>query len=99
MAKHATRWVTRVARTSDAMDLPRNIFKRTPRGIARGLKASVLKSGRSRGTKFQSAMSMLNLYINRAGRALTSADRRRLEAAKPELRRAFGRDGKPCRAA
>jgi hypothetical protein len=36
-------------------------------------------------------MSMLNLYINRAGRSLASADKRRLEATKAELRRVFGR--------
>jgi hypothetical protein len=36
-------------------------------------------------------MSMLNLYVNRAGRSLGAADRRRLEAAKRELRKVFGR--------
>jgi uncharacterized protein DUF3175 len=85
-------WVRRVAETSDAMDLPRGIFKRSPAGIARGLKTSVERSRRPRArTKLQSAMGMLNLYANRAGRSLPAADRRRLEAAKRELRRAFGR--------
>jgi Protein of unknown function (DUF3175) len=84
-------WVRRVADTSDAMDLPRGIFKHSPSAIARGLKRSVLKSRRTKGTKFQSAMSMLNLYINRSGRALSRADRSRLEATKEELRKAFGR--------
>jgi hypothetical protein len=78
------------------MDLPRGIFKRSPGGIARGLKASVERSRRTKGrTKFQSAMGMLNLYVNRAGRALPSADRRRLEAAKRELRKVFGRPATP----
>jgi hypothetical protein len=95
MARRRHSWVRKVAETSDAMDLPRDIFKRSPPGIARGLKESVLRSRRTRGTKFQSAMSMLNLYINRAGRQLSGADRRRLEAAKPELRRAFGRSPEP----
>ena len=36
-------------------------------------------------------MSMLNLHVNRAGRNLRRADRVRLEAAKVELRRVFGR--------
>jgi hypothetical protein len=85
-------WVRKVAETSDAMDLPPGIFKRAPRSIARGLKTSVERSRRTKGrTKFQSAMSMLTLYINRAGRSLPSSDRRRLEAAKAELRRVFGR--------
>jgi len=36
-------------------------------------------------------MSMLNLYINRAGRNLSARQRRVLERAKGELRLAFGR--------
>lgn len=84
-------WVQRVRETSNAMDLPPGIFRRSPQAIARGLRQSVLRSRRTRGSKFQSAMSMLNLYINRAGRALAKADRRRLEAAKRELRKLFGR--------
>jgi hypothetical protein len=81
----------RVAERSDAMDLPRGIFTRSSLQIAQGLKRSVLQSRRTKGTKFQSAMSMLNLYVNRAGRSLSSADRRRLERAKGELRKIFGR--------
>ncbi|HEV8641441.1 MAG TPA: DUF3175 domain-containing protein [Methylomirabilota bacterium] len=77
-------WVQRVRETSDAMDLPLGIFKRSPKEIARGLKQSVLRSRRTKGTKFQSAMSML-------GRSLARQDRQRLEAAKIELRRIFGR--------
>jgi hypothetical protein len=74
------------------MDLPPGIFKRSPRDIARGLKKSVEASARTKGrTKFQSAMSMLNLHVNRSGRNLSGADRRRLESAKRELRKAFGR--------
>jgi hypothetical protein len=84
-------WVRRVQETSNAMDLPPGIFKRSPSGIARGLEQSVLRSRRTKGTKFQSAMSMLNLYINRTGRKLSGKDRKRLEAAKDELRKLFGR--------
>jgi hypothetical protein len=36
-------------------------------------------------------MSMLNFYINRAGRKLPKARRARLEAAKNELRGLYGR--------
>src|SRR5215470_9993489 len=82
-------WVRDVAGRSDAMDLPRGIFKGTPVEIARGLRRSALRSTRTKGTKFQSAMSMLNLYANRAGRSLGARDRRRLERAKIELRRIF----------
>ncbi len=95
------RWVRQVAETSNAMDLPPGIFKRGPRALASGLKRSVLRSRRTKGGKFQSAMSMLSLYINRMGRKLARRDRRRLDAAKQELRRAFGREprGKAKRAA
>jgi hypothetical protein len=40
-------------------------------------------------------MSMLNFYLNRAGSNLRPRDRRRLEAAKGELRLVFGREKKP----
>ena len=89
-AKRRGSWVRKVAERSDAMDLPRGIFKGSPAAIARGLKRSALRSRRTKGTKFQSAMSMLNLYVNRAGRSLSAAERRRLERAKVELRKIFG---------
>jgi hypothetical protein len=90
-AQRRGRWVRKVAETSDAMDLPPGIFKSSPAAIARGLKRSVLRSRRTKGTKFQSAMSMLNLYVNRAGRSLSASDGRRLARAKDELRKVFGR--------
>jgi len=90
-AKPRGSWVRKVAERSDAMDLPRGIFKGSPAAIARGLKRSALRSRRTKGTKFRSAMSMLNLYVNRAGRSLSGAERRRLERAKVELRKLFGR--------
>src|SRR5919109_4558084 len=85
-------WVRHVQETSNAMDLPSGIFKGSSQAIAGGLKRSVERSRRTKGrTKFQSAMSMLNLYANRAGRALSVKDRRRLQSAKHELRRLYGR--------
>jgi hypothetical protein len=58
---------------------------------ATSLKRSAETSERRKGRPLQSAMSMLNFYINRAGRNLSSARKRLLERAKPELRKAFGR--------
>jgi hypothetical protein len=84
-------WVRHVREHSDAMDLPPGIFTREPAAIARGLRRAVLRSRRTKGTKFQSAMSMLNLFVNRAGRKLPRRDRARLDAAKKELRQVFGR--------
>ena len=100
MPRTSLRWVQRVQETSNAMDLPPGIFTRSPRGIATGLKQAVTKSRRTKGrSKLQSAMSMLNLHINRSGRTLKRADRARLEAAKGELRRAFSRKTRGRRAA
>jgi hypothetical protein len=49
-------------------------------------------SGRRRkGTPYQSAMSMLNFYLNRAGRRLPVLQKRVLERAKGELRKLFER--------
>ncbi len=94
------RGVQRVRETSDAMDLPRGIFNRSAAGIARGLERALTLSRRIRGTKFPSAMSMLNLYINRTGQKLPASKRARLEAAKRERRRLFhrttGRKARTC---
>ncbi len=89
--KKTNYWVHRVQETSNAMDLPEGIFTWSPPAIARGLKKAVLESTRTKGTKFQSAMSMLNFYINRAGTKLPAKDKERLEQAKIELRKVFGK--------
>ena len=49
-------------------------------------------SGRRKGSPYQSAMSMLTFYINRAGSQLDDGQREVLEQAKDELRRLFGKD-------
>ena len=46
-------------------------------------------SKRRKGTPFQSAMSMLAFYINRAGDGLPAKRRHTLESAKDELRKAI----------
>ena len=85
-------WSGEVTRNSNALDLKSNIFKsRSPRRIASSLKRSAESSKRRKGTPFQSAMSMLNFYINRAGSNLSSQRKSILEKAKGELRREFWR--------
>jgi hypothetical protein len=87
------KWSHHVMQTSDALDLQSGIFKsKDPKKIARSLKRSAEKSKRRKGTPFQSAMSMLNFYINRAGKHLTAKEKQPLEKAKPELRKLFGRE-------
>jgi hypothetical protein len=86
------RWSQRVTEESNALDLEPGVFTwRDPRRIARSLKASAERSRRRKADPFRSAMSMLNFYINRAGRQLADDQRLRLEAAKDELRALFGR--------
>jgi hypothetical protein len=85
-------WSGEVTRNSNALDLDPRVFARgTARGIALSLKRSAEHSKRRKAKPFQSAMSMLNFYINRAGKALPARQRDVLERAKTELRRAFGR--------
>ncbi len=62
-----------------------------PKRIAASLKRSAERSARRKGTPYQSAMSMLTFYINRAGEHLTKKRRATLEQAKNELRALFGR--------
>jgi len=86
------RWSQHVAATSDALDLKPGVFTaRDPKAIARSLKRSAEASERRKSDPFRSAMSMLNFYINRAGRTLPQAQHRRLEAAKDELRALYRR--------
>ena len=44
-----------------------------------------------RTTPYRTAMSMLDFYINRAGKNLSDSDRSALEQAKTALRKRFGR--------
>jgi hypothetical protein len=91
--KRSRRWSARVTRTSDALDLEHGVFRqRSAHGIALSLKRSAERSRRRKSEPFRSAMSMLNLYINRAGRKLSPERKRTLERAKIELRRAFHRE-------
>ncbi|HTW66566.1 MAG TPA: DUF3175 domain-containing protein [Bryobacteraceae bacterium] len=93
-AKRASpnRWSKHVMETSNALDLEANVFKlRSARRIAASLKRSAESSKRRKATPFQSAMSMLNFYINRAGHNLPERQKRVLENAKAELRRLFGK--------
>jgi len=87
------RWSARVTKRSDALDLESNVFKgKDPHRIALSLKRSAERSKRRKGTPYQSAMSMLNFYINRAGKNLPKRQKVILEKAKGELRDVFGRN-------
>ncbi len=86
------KWTAEVTQNSDAMDLESGIFKSdNPAKIARSLKRSAEHSDRLKSSPFRSAMSMLTFYLNRGGKNLSTAQKRKLEAAKVKLREAFGR--------
>lgn len=86
-------WSAEVTRHSIALDLEEGVFTwNDPIKIAASLKKSAEESLRRKAkTPYQSAMSMLNFYINRAGKNLKPERKKILEQAKVELRRLFGR--------
>ena len=87
-----TFWTGEVTARSFALDLEADVFTlEDPRAIALSLKRSAEASSRRKGTPYQSAMSMLSFYINRAGTNLSPQRRRVLERAKRGLRAVFGR--------
>lgn len=92
-AHESHRWSAEVTETSNALDLEEHLFESDdPKHIARSLKRSAEASHRRKADLYRSAMSMLTFYINRAGSNLSPERRQVLEAAKDELRKAFGRD-------
>jgi len=91
--KSPKRWSQRVTRESDALDLRHGVFTlRDPKRIAASLKRSAERSSRRKAGAYRSALSMLTFYINRAGKTLPKTQRDRLQRAKTELRRQFGRE-------
>jgi len=85
-------WSREVTKKSNALDTKQGVFTwNDPKKIATSLKHSALKSRRRKGTPHQSAMSMLNFYINRAGKSLPYHQKQILEKAKAELRRLFNK--------
>lgn len=89
------KWSAKVTKESDALSLEKDIFKsKDPDKIASSLKHSAEESHKRKASPFQSAMSMLNFYENRAGRNLSKRQKAPLEKAKNKLRKLFGREEK-----
>jgi len=83
-------WSDYVTKHSFALQLEESVFTwDNPRKIAKSLKKSAEASVNRKAGPFQSAMSMLNFYINRAGKNLKPARKKILEQAKIELRKLF----------
>jgi hypothetical protein len=90
--KKPKQWSRQVTEASRALELEPGVFSwEDPRKIAESLKRSADGSERRKASPFASAMSMLNFYINRAGRQLSGERRRILEATKDELRELYGK--------
>ena len=78
------KWSADVTEHSDAMDLEPHIFEfDDPKEIALSVKRSAEHSKRNKGTPYQSAMSMLTFYENRA--VQTSAPPRRKAPRTPRM--------------
>jgi len=83
-------WSQSVTTNSNALDLEEGVFAlERPEEIAASLKRSADHSARRKASPFQSAMSMLTFYINRAGKNLPAERLRVLEKAKGELRKLY----------
>ncbi len=91
MSKSKKYWSKKVTMRSNALDLEKGVFMMSPRKMAQSLKRSAEQSTRRKSSPFRSAMSMLTFYQNRAGSKLSPETKEKLQKAKEELRRLFGR--------
>lgn len=86
------KWSKKVTETSHALNLEDGVFTwKDPKKIAKSLKRSALESYSRKGTPYQSAISMLNFYINRAGKNLSNEQKDILTQAKQQLKILFNR--------
>jgi len=91
--KTSKKWSSNVTKHSNALDLDKGVFKsKNPNKIARSLENSAEKSTRKKGSSYQSAMSMLNFYINRAGKNLPAKQKAILTEAKDKLKALHEKD-------
>jgi hypothetical protein len=85
-----SRWTAKVTQESHTLTLEEGVFTwKDPKKIAMSLMASADASTERKSQPFQSAMSVLAFYINRAGTNLTDEQRQILEQAKSELRKLY----------
>lgn len=92
MSRKKKNWSYDITTNSTALMLDPGVFTwKSPVKIAKSLKRSADESKNRKGTSFQSAMSMLNFYINRAGKNLSDERWYTLNQAKVELRKLYGR--------
>ena len=85
-------WSKAVTERDRSDAIPPGVFKSgNPEDIAAALQKAAQDPSRASDDPYRSAMSMLDFYINRAGRNLSAGERAALEKAKTELRKRFGK--------
>ena len=85
-------WSKSVTEHDHPFAIPDGVFKSNdPDKIAAALQRSAQDPERRSEDPYRSAMSMLDFYINRAGRNLSASERTALEKAKEALRKRFGK--------
>lgn len=83
-------WSNAVTKHSNSLNLEEGVFKlKNQKQIAESLKRSADNSTRRKAGPYQSAMSMFNFYINRAGKNLDPMQKKILEQAKVELKKLY----------
>ena len=92
MPHKAEKWSKEVTEHDHPYALPPGVFKSAdPNVIAAALQHSAEDPKRGSTDAYRTAMSMLDFYINRAGKNLSATERDALEQAKTALRKRFGR--------
>jgi hypothetical protein len=93
MPDKSEKWSKAVTEHDDHSARPPGVFKSgDPDKIAAALQRSAEDPERGSDDPYRSAMSMLDFYVNRAGRSLSAKERAALAKAKTALRKRFGRD-------
>lgn len=92
--KSSSKWSQNVTNRSAAIIIPEGLFTLPSKQLAIELKKAALASPNTKGSKYASSIRLLTFYINRAGSKLSEKDKARLERAKNELRKVFGRKPK-----
>ena len=84
--KTSNRWSANITKNSNALDLEKNVFTwKDPHKIALSLKKSAQQSSRRKTSPFASAMSMLNFYLNRAGKNMEVGQKIILQQSKDAI--------------
>ncbi|WP_420961802.1 DUF3175 domain-containing protein [Brucella sp. IR073] len=90
MVQNVNKWSKDVTEHDNPLGLEPGVFAR---GDAKEIAAMLQHSAEEKGDAdpYRSAMSMLDFYINRAGRNLSPERKAVLENTKGDLRRLYGR--------